>query len=365
MTHSPVDERELVGLNRYGPTSARPMPPSRLPRYDGLTIDTHAHIQVAKAAEFMSAYVKRHDVPMFRFANPETLSVSAKQAGDRKVALHDSADRIAVLDTQGIDIQVISPTPFHCYYEADPAIALQGTRMANDGIAEFVATAPKRFVGFGTVTLQDPQAAAAELERCVKELGFKGALILTNVNGAPISTPELDVFYATAERLGAVIFIHPNGFTAAERISRYYLNNTIGNPLETTIALHDIILDGVLERYPALKLLGAHGGGYLPTYAGRIDHAWGARQDARARLPRPPSHYLHKIFIDSVVFTTHQLEYLIRLYGADKIVLGTDYPFDMAEFDPVEHLLSVTSLSAEQRAAVAGLSAAKMLGIEL
>jgi aminocarboxymuconate-semialdehyde decarboxylase len=146
-------------------------------------------------------------------------------------------------------------------------------------------------------------------------------------------------------------------------LSRFYFNNVIGNPLDTTIALHYLIFDGVLERHPDLKILAVHGGGYLPAYSGRIDHAWGARSDARGALPHPPTDYLKKIYVDTVVFTPHQLAELVRLFGLDHVVMGTDYPFDMAELDPIGHLASVEALDASAVAAIAGGNARRLLGL--
>jgi aminocarboxymuconate-semialdehyde decarboxylase len=146
-------------------------------------------------------------------------------------------------------------------------------------------------------------------------------------------------------------------------LSRFYFNNVIGNPLDTTIALHYLIFDGVLERHPNLKILAVHGGGYLPAYSGRIDHAWGARSDAHGALPHPPTSYLKKIYVDSVVFTPHQLAALVRLFGADHVVMGTDYPFDMAELDPIGHLASVEGLDASAVATIAGGNARRLLGL--
>ena len=196
----------------------------------------------------------------------------------------------------------------------------------------------------------------------MKTLGLKGVQILTNVNGLELSDPAFAPFWKKAEELQALVVLHPLGFSEAKRLARFSFNNTIGNPLDTTIALHYLIFDGVLERHPNLKILSVHGGGYLAAYSGRIDHAWGARSDAQAGLPKPPTHYLRKIYFDNVVFTPHQLEYLVKVYGADKIVMGTDYPYDMADYDPVEHVLSA-SLSEEDTAKVAGGTAARLLGL--
>ena len=144
--------------------------------------------------------------------------------------------------------------------------------------------------------------------------------------GHELSEPAYAPFWQKAEELGALVVIHPNGFTDAKRFTRFYFNNVIGNPLETTIALHYLIFDGVLERHPDLKILAVHGGGFLPAYSGRIDHAWGARSDSHGELPQPPTGYLKKIYFDTVVFTPHQLAELVRLFGADHVIMGTDYP---------------------------------------
>jgi aminocarboxymuconate-semialdehyde decarboxylase len=187
--------------------------------------------------------------------------------------------------------------------------------------------------------------------------------ILGNVNGVEISDPIYEPFWKMAADLDAVVMIHPDGFSAGERLSGYYFPNMIGIPLDTAVALHYIIFNGLLERYPDLKIFSVHGGGYAAAYSGRMDHAWGARKDAYGSLPKAPTEYLRKVYFDGLVFTPHQLDYLIALYGADHILMGTDYPFDMGEYFPIEHLMTTRSLSKEQRAAVAGGTAAKLFGI--
>jgi aminocarboxymuconate-semialdehyde decarboxylase len=184
--------------------------------------------------------------------------------------------------------------------------------------------------------------------------------ILTNVAGRELSHPDFAPFWAKAEQLGVLVVIHPNGFTEADRLSRFYFNNVVGNPLDTSIALHYLIFDGVLERHPNLKILAVHGGGNLAAYSGRIDHAWGARSDSRGALPNPPTFYLRKVYFDSVVFTPHQLRYLVDVFGADRILMGTDYPYDMAESDPIAHLASA-ELDAAGLAAIAGGNVRRLL----
>jgi aminocarboxymuconate-semialdehyde decarboxylase len=207
------------------------------------------------------------------------------------------------------------------------------------------------------------EAAADELEYCMNTLGLKGVEVLAHVREKELSHGSFEPFWSKAEALGAVVFIHPNSFTQPERFGAHYFSNVIGNPLDTTMALHWLIFDGVLERYPDLKIIASHGGGYLPAYSGRIDHAWGARSDSRGTLPKPPSHYLKKIYLDTIVFTTHQLEAMVKLFGVDKILLGTDYPYDMGEYDPIGHIGAVESLSPADVAAIAGGNAKRLFGL--
>ena len=363
MAHSTIDTPELGSEeNRYGPTDARPRPDGEK-RLESITVDIHAHVFIPAANDFMEPYVDPMRIAMVKHANEETRALNFKQERDRgPVAMADHADRIEVLDAQGIDKQVVAPPPPQCYYQSPAAEALKGSQMVNDGIAEWVGQTPDRFAGLGTVPLQDPEAAAAELERAVKHLGLKGVMILTKVDGEEVAAPRFEPFWRKAEELGALVMIHPNGFTEGDRLHEYYFSNVFGNPLETSLALHYLIFNGVMERMPDLKILGVHGGGYLPAYSGRIDHAWGARKDSNARLPRPPTDYLRKMYFDSVVFTHHQLEYLVDVFGADHIVMGSDYPFDMADYDPVEHIVT-SNLSDADKAAVAGLTAMKLLNL--
>jgi aminocarboxymuconate-semialdehyde decarboxylase len=364
MSHSAIDTAELGdNLNRYGPTSAREAGTGK-DRVSTKTVDVHSHIAVPEAAAYAQPHLDLSSIAMVKFSNPETKSINQRQDADRKVAMIDIDDRIKVLDAMRIDFQVVAPPPFQCYYSMPQEHAAVASRMVNDGIAAYVEKRPDRFAGLGTVTMQDSDEACRELDRCMGELGLKGVQILTNVNGNELSDAAYRPFWRKAEELGALVVIHPNGFTEGRRFQDHYFSNVIGNPLETTIALHQLVFGGVLEELPELKILAVHGGGYLPAYSGRIDHAWGARQDSRSGLPKPPSEYLRKVYFDSVVFTPHQLEYLVDVYGADKIVMGTDYPYDMAEYDPVGHILGAKGLSRDEMSKVAGLTALKMLGMD-
>ena len=348
--------------NKYEPTAARKHGrPGRETRPKSVTIDVHSHVGVPRAAEFVKPYLAPDAMPLVTFADAATKALNQKQEADI-VARAPLEKRLAELDAMGIDMQVIKPPPPQCYYAVPLDIAVEAARMVNDGIAEFVARKPDRLKGFGTVPMPNGNEAAEELERCVTKLGFKGVQVLTNVNGRELSDPAFAPFWKKAEELSVLVVIHPNGFTHAERLKRFYFNNVIGNPLETTVALHYLIFDGVLERHPNLKILVVHGGGYLASYSGRIDHAWGARSDAHGDLPHPPTTYLRRLYFDTVVFTPHQLQELVRLYGPDKILMGTDYPFDMADYDPVGHVCGA-GLDEAAVAAICGGNVKRLLGL--
>ena len=363
MTHTVIDTRDRGdNVNRYGPTTGRAFPDGKK-RLDSRTIDMHAHVLIPEAMAYIAPHNDPTKIAMVKHSNAETRAINMQQDKDRTLAMTDLDDRMRVLDAMGIDFQLVAPPPPQCFYHIPVEHAVVASRMVNDGLAGWVGKRPDRLAALGTVPLHDPAEAVVELTRCMHELGMKGVEVLTNVNGKELADPEFAPFWQKAEELGALVMIHPNGFTGGERFSDYYFSNVIGNPLETTVALHHLIFSGTLERMPDLKILAVHGGGYLPAYSGRIDHAWGARKDCHAGLPKPPTHYLRKIYFDNVVFTPHQLEYLVKVYGADKIVMGTDYPYDMADYDPVEHVIS-TGLSAEDTAKVAGGTAARLLGLE-
>jgi len=347
--------------NRYAPTAARPAgKPGRTTRPKSVTIDLHSHIAVPRAAEFVKPHLDLATIPLARYATPDSKALNIRQDADRASRMTAYDERLGDLDAMGIDLQLVMCAPNQCYYTVPLDIAVESARMVNDGIAEYVAGKPDRFVALGTVPMPDGTEAAKELERCIKTHKFKGVQILTNVAGRELSDPTFAPFWKKAEELGALVLLHPMGFTEGARLSRFYFNNVIGNPFETTLALHYLIFDGVLERHPGLKILAVHGGGYLGAYAGRIDHAWGARSDCQAGLPKPPTHYLRQVYFDTVVFTPHQLHALIDTFGADHIVMGTDYPYDMAEYEPIEHLVSA-GLDQSAIAAIAGLNAKKLL----
>ena len=327
------------------------------------TVDIHCHVLSKRAEALAQPHFTLDKEPTLAFATSQTREINRQQKDNLAERMTVVERRLADMDAAGIDVQAISPAPTQYYYWLDAELGRQASRMINDDIAAMAATDPRRFVAMGTVPLQDTRLAVDEMRRCVRELGMRGIEINSSVCGEELASPRLAPFFAAAEELGVLLFLHPLGFSQGERLSKHYFNNVIGNPLESTIAVSHLIFEGVFERHPRLCMCVAHGGGYLPGYFGRMDHANGARDDCRVNISRPPSEYLRRLYFDTVVFDPEQLAYLVRRFGADHLLLGTDYPYDMAEADPVNFILSAPGLTAEDQARICGGNAARLLGI--
>lgn len=324
------------------------------------TVDFHGHLAVPAAdalctgtdglAAELAAEQRAH--------SPASLAVNQEQLRRLAPKLTDVAARLADLDAMGVDIQVVGPMPMHHYW-ADRTLAERLAHTVDEAVAAHCAAAPERLYGLGTLPLQHPELAAALLERAVTEYGLYGVSVSTTVDGRELADPAHDVVWRRAEELGAVVFVHPWGCSLGERLATRYLGNTVGQPVETTVALSHLIFTGVLDRFPGLRLVAAHGGGYLPTYLGRSDHAWRVREDARG-CAEPPSAYLRRMWFDALVYTPDALRHLVGAVGADRVVLGTDHPFDMGVTDPVARL-DAAGLAPADRAAIAGSNALDLL----
>ena len=330
-----------------------------------LRIDIHCHYLNRDVAAKVAHFNPGQYEPSIQFANQLTRDVNAKQMQDRAAKLSTIEVRLKDMDKMGIDVQAVSPAPNQTYYWTEAGLGLELARGVNDRLAEIVATWPDRFVALGTVPLQNADLAVAELERCVRGLGLRGVEINPSVNGMDLTDPRLDLdkFFAKAQALEAVIFMHPIGYTQGERLVDHYFNNVIGNPLETTVAASHLIFDGVMDRFPKLKVVLPHAGGYLAHYWARMDHAHRARPDCRTAIKKAPTSYLKKFYFDTITFDTTMLRHLIDKYGAKQVVLGTDYPYDMGMYDPVGHIRSVPRLKADEQAMIMGGNAARLLKI--
>jgi len=301
------------------------------------TIDVHAHCAFPEAMALMG-----------RKVTPATLVMAE--------------DRIRAMDEQGIDMEALSINPY--WYAAPRDLAAELIRVQNEKLAELCAARPDRFVAFATVALQHPDLAVQQLEYGVKKLGLRGMSAGGSVEGLELSDPKFHPVWAKAEELGVLIFIHPVG--TPELKGRLQgnggLENTIGNPLETTLALSHLIFEGTLDRFPGLKICGAHGGGYLPSYAPRSDHICLTFPDRCAAVPlkKKPTEYLKQLYFDALVFTPEALRHLVAQVGSSQIVMGTDYPFPWTKTS-VDHILGTPGLSDAERIAMLGGTAAKLL----
>jgi len=328
-----------------------------------LAVDLHCHVQTPEADALAKQTAVPHGDPVEQHGSKRSADRQKELRTELDAKLTSVAQRLKDMDKMGIDVQAISTSPSQYFYRIEPELGQQTSRLVNENLASIVAGNPDRFVALGTVPMQEPKLAVKELEYCMKELGFRGLEIGTNVRKVELSDPRFNAFWAKAEALGAVIFLHPSGFTDRSRMTAHFLTNVVGNPLDTTFALSHIVFGGVLERHPRLKIVAAHGGGYLGGYPARMDHAYRVRPECHDFIKRPPSYYMKKIYYDTMVFGETQLEHLVNLYGADHIVIGTDYPYDMGYYKPVG-FVEGARLTRAQKDRILGMNAAKLLGLK-
>jgi aminocarboxymuconate-semialdehyde decarboxylase len=308
------------------------------------TIDVHAHCAV-----------------------PEAMALLGLTVSPSSLLLATPAERLRAMDAQGIDVEALSINAY--WYGAERDVARQLVRVQNERLAEFCATNSERFVGFASVALQHPDLAAEQLDEGVRTYGLRGAAIGGSVNGEELADPKFHPFWTKAEQLGALVFIHPQATGAPTELAgrlkgNGVLTNTIGNPLETTIALSHLIFEGTLDRFPRLKICAAHGGGYLPSYAARSDAILTTFPErCTGTLRKKPTEYLRQLYFDSLVFTPEALRHLVAETGADRIVMGTDYPFPWTS-TAVDHILATPGLGDADRVAILGGTASTLLGIK-
>ncbi|MFG3132306.1 amidohydrolase family protein [Streptomyces tendae] len=323
------------------------------------TVDVHAHVLLPEIEALVSdrpGYTEAKALDARR-NGPAALAVSGPMVGERVPRLTDAGVRLAAMDAQGVDVQLVSPSPSHYHYWTDEDTAEKLYRLANEATAAHCSAAPARLRGLGLVPLQHPEQAVLALDDALEQ-GLAGVEISSHAPGRELSDPAYEPFWTRAGETGAIVFLHPFGCTLDERLDRWYLSNTVGQPTENAVALSHLIFSGVLDRHPGLRLLAAHGGGYLPTHIGRSDHAWSARSDAGAGCAHLPSSYLKRLYFDSLVHDPHVLRELVRVAGADHVLLGSDFPFDMGTEDPVGALRAARLSDADFHAVRGGNAAA-------
>jgi aminocarboxymuconate-semialdehyde decarboxylase len=325
------------------------------------TIDTHTHILTEETAALLSKEAPKLNIGITRLDD----AVARLQAGstvypDFPTGGFDLAHRLRDMDATGVDVQVLSATPTTYLYGQDAALCAVTSAIQNDQMAKHIADHPTRFMGIATLPMQAPERAADELRRAMTKLGLRGAMIASNILGTNLDDPALEPVWASAEELGAFMFIHPHNVAGADRLKSYYLGNLIGNPLDTTIAAACLAFGGVMDRHPKLKVCLAHGGGFTPYQAARWEHGWSVRTEPKMNLPAQPRDIAGRFYYDTILHSARALEAMIGLTGASRVVLGSDYPYDMAMMDCVSHVRSL-SISDADKITILGGHAEKLL----
>jgi aminocarboxymuconate-semialdehyde decarboxylase len=324
-------------------------------------IDFHAHVIVPEVYAVAAEHNIFSELPTDPGVTDEMRSKIKERAGTVLARMSDVSERMAKMDAMGVDVQVLSASLVHQGLEwADAQTGLRLARTTNDWIAKAVAGAPTRFIGLGTLPLHVPPLAVAELERCLRELGLKGVAISTTAAGLELGDSALRPFWAKAEELGAVVYIHPGGNRDA-RFKRFHLWNSVGQAFEEAMAISSLMYDGVLESFPKLKICISHGGGYMPYYMGRIDRNYAEKANTRVNMTKPPIDYLRMLYFDSCVYERPVLQHLVDKVGAERVVLGSDYP--VGEVKPIEFVTDITTLSPAQKEKIVGTNAAALLGL--
>jgi aminocarboxymuconate-semialdehyde decarboxylase len=329
------------------------------------TVDMHAHILTPAVEKLVAECPQKKAEADLRL---RTLGAASLEHNNRVMLpqagppLTDLDVRLGDMDRMGVDVQVISPIPTQYYYWADEDLAAQIVTLQNEHVAAACSQHPSRLTGLGTLALQHPKLAVRQLETAVRDLGLRGFELSTAVNDRELSHPSLEPVWAKAVELGCVVFVHPMGCSLGERLAPSYLSNSVGQPVETAVALSHLIFGGVLDRHTGLKVCAAHGGGYLPTYIGRADHAYRERPDAHT-MAAPASAYLRRIWFDSLIYSPAALRSLVDQVGAGQVVVGTDYPFDMGHYQVHELIAATPGLTAAEREAILGGTAERLLQV--
>jgi aminocarboxymuconate-semialdehyde decarboxylase len=326
-------------------------------------VDVHSHVL---PQELMEAIRQR----------PRDFQMRVEGAGEKEIFVRDDrhstpvyaefydADaKVEGMDRKGIDISVISVTPVVFFYWLPADAGLAAARVMNDGIARMAARRPDRLRGMATLPMQDPDAAVTELERVVKEHGFRSIELGCRIKGQLLAEPQFRPVLKRAQELGVFIFTHPYVAGALPRdLDCYYLGNLAGLPFDTALMAAHLMFSGALDELPDLKIILAHGGGHLPYQIGRLAHGYAVRKEARANTRNSPLKLLRRFYFDALTHDADALRFLVEKAGADRVTIGTDAPFDMAEDNPLAMIDALTGLTAQQRDRILGLNALELLG---
>lgn len=323
------------------------------------TIDFHNHFYPPAYLDALRAGPSAVRITIDSDGNP-----CLHYPGDYNVAVRGHRDidyRAEVLEREGVDLQVLTLTTPGTHVET-PKRAVALARLVNDAFAAIVRARPERFAALATLPLNDPAASADELERAVRDLGFAGAMVFSNVNGAALSDDRFLPLWERADDLGAVIQIHPTDPAGVEAMQEFWLMPLVGFLLDTTLAAARLVFRGIPERFPRIRWVLAHLGGAIPYLAERLDRGFHAFPDCRAHIDRPPSEYLKRFYYDGVNFDPDAIRLAVAFAGADHILAGSDYPHQIGSIERMKQSLAAAGLTAEDRAAILGGNAARLLG---
>ena len=324
-------------------------------------IDVHAHVIVPEVYAAAAEHNIFSELPTDVGVSDEMRANIKQRAGTVLGRMSDLTDRLAKMDAMGVEVQVLSASLVHQGLEwADAQLSVRLARSTNDWIAKAVAAHPARFIGLGTLPMHVPALALGELERCLRELRLQGVAISTTAAGMELGDPALRPFWAKAEGLGALVYIHPGG-NRDRRFKRFHLWNSVGQAFEEAMAISSLMYDGVLEQFPKLKICISHGGGYMPFYMGRIDRNYLEKANTRVNMSKPPIDYLRMLYFDSCVYERPVLQHLVDKVGADRVLLGSDYP--VGEVKPIEFVTEADTLSSAQKDRIVRTNAATLLGL--
>jgi aminocarboxymuconate-semialdehyde decarboxylase len=329
-----------------------------------MSYDVHAHCIPERLIVDVRAHGADLDVEIVDDAGRQRLVVAGTPA---RMPIHpgltDPVRRIAAMDEAGVDVQLLSSWIDLTSYALPAAHGAQLARLFNDALAGMVSDTPDRFRGLATVPMQAPSRAADELRHAVDTLGMVGVEIATTVDGRELDDPDLDPFWSAAADLRCLVLLHPLDSLSGRGVRRHFLSNMVGNPAETTIAVGHLVYGGVLERFPDLRICVVHGGGFVPYQAGRITRGWSARPDlAASRLTTPPRESLDRLYFDTVLHDPAAIAALIAFAGVDRVLLGSDYPFEMGDPDPIATVAAVPGLSDGDRAKILHGNVERLLG---
>jgi len=329
------------------------------------SIDVHAHVTPQCYWRATQSGGEWHGMRREQDARGREVMISGNSRGQLPPRSSWTPEqRLDDMDSLGVDVQVLSPYAGFYNYDLPVATAKATSVDCNDEIHQMSTTWPDRFASLGTLPMQDPAAAVAELERIMVQLKFKGAMIDDKINGKMLDEPEFLPFWKAAEQLGALILFHQSGETVvSSRIKRYHLPNSMGNLADRTLTFASLVFGGVMDACPDLKICFSHGGGYTCYGIGRMDHGWGRIPEASRLNPNPPSSYLRRFYYDSIVYTEDALRFLIDQVGVDRVIFGSDWPYDMAQDWPVSWIMSLESITQEEKEAILFKNLEGLLGI--